>query len=61
MNMNGVSKMNLFTENQVSNNAFYFEVCMLNTLKQMGYLSEQAVKNIVDIAEEDYNATLYLL
>lgn len=53
--------MNLYTENQVSNNAFYFEICMLNTLKQMGYISEKAFKSIVEIAEEDYNATLYLL
>ena len=53
--------MNLHIDKPICNNAFYFEICMLNTLKQMGYISEKAFKSIVEIAEEDYNATLYLL
>lgn len=52
--------MNLISDKQVCNNAFYFEICILQTLKQMGYINEDALKSIVEIASEDYGATMIL-
>lgn len=52
--------MNLISDKQVCNNAFYFEICILQTLKQMGYINEDALKSIIEIASEDYRATIIL-
>lgn len=52
--------MNLVNEKQSCNNAYYFEVCILRLLSQMNYISETALKNISEIAAEDYGSTLLL-
>lgn len=43
-----------------SNSAFYYEVCMLRLLADMGYLNENDLNEIVKIASEDYKASLIL-
>lgn len=43
-----------------SNSAFYYEVCMLRLLADMGYLNENDLNGIVKIASEDYKASLIL-
>lgn len=52
--------MNLVNEKQSCNNAYYFEVCILHVLKQMGCISEKEFNGISQIAAEDYGATLLL-
>lgn len=52
--------MNLVSEKQSFNNAYYFEVCILRLLKQMGCISEKELDGISQIAAEDYKATLLL-
>lgn len=47
-------------EKEKSNNAFYYEVCMLKLLADMGYLNEKDLNGIVKIASEDYGASLIL-
>lgn len=47
-------------EKEKSNNAFYYEVCMLKLLADMGYLNEKDLTGIVKIASEDYGASLIL-
>lgn len=47
-------------EKEKSNNAFYYEVCMLKLLDDMGYLNEKDLNGIVKIASEDYQASLVL-
>lgn len=42
------------------NNAFFYEVCMLNFLVRIGCLTEKEKVGIMKIAAEDYNATLFL-
>lgn len=43
---------------EIKNNAFYHEICLLRILAEMGYLDNKAVEGILQIAAEDYNATL---
>ncbi len=43
-----------------SNSAFYYEVCMLRLLADMGYLNEKDLNGIIKIASEDYKASLVL-
>ena len=52
--------MNLISDKQVCNNAFYFEICILQTLKQMGYINEDALKSIVYISSDVYGGTIFL-
>lgn len=47
-------------EKEKSNSAFYYEVCMLRLLSDMGYLNEKDLKGIVKIASDDYGASLVL-
>ncbi len=48
------------SEKTKSNSAFYYEVCMLKLLSDMGYLNEKDLKGIVKIASDDYGASLVL-
>lgn len=50
--------MNLVNEKQSCNNAYYFEICILRLLNQMGCISEKELDDISQIAAEDYGATL---
>lgn len=50
----------IFSEKAKSNNAFYYEVCMLKLLSDMGYLNEKDLNAIIKIALEDYGASLVL-
>lgn len=50
----------IFSEKAKSNSAFYYEVCMLRLLSDMGYLNEKDLTGIVKIASEDYQASLVL-
>ncbi len=50
----------IFSEKAKSNSAFYYEVCMLRLLSDMGYLNEKDLKGIVKIASDDYGASLVL-
>lgn len=43
---------------EIKNNAFYYEICLLRILAEMGYLDNKAVDGIAKIAEEDYKATI---
>lgn len=52
--------MNLVNEKQSCNNAYYFEICILRLLNQMGCISEKELDDISQIAAEDYGATLLL-
>lgn len=52
--------MNLVNEKQSCNNAYYFEICILRLLKQMGCISEKELESISEIAAEDYGNTLLL-
>lgn len=47
-------------EKEKSNNAFYYEVCMLKLLADMEYLNGKDLTGIVKIASEDYQASLVL-
>lgn len=47
-------------EKAKSNSAFYYEVCMLRLLYNMGYLNEQDLNGIIKIASDDYGASLVL-
>lgn len=47
-------------EKTKSNNAFYYEVCMLRLLFSMGYLNEKDLNGIIKIASEDYGTSLIL-
>lgn len=47
-------------EKTKSNSAFYYEVCMLRLLYNMGYLNEKDLNGIIKIASEDYGASLIL-
>lgn len=40
--------------------SFYYEVCMLKLLSDMGYLNEKDLNAIIKIASEDYGASLVL-
>lgn len=48
------------SEKTKSNSAFYYEVCVLKLLSNMGYLNEKDLNGIVKIASEDYRASLVL-
>ncbi len=50
----------IFSEKAESNSAFYYELCMLKLLFDMGYLNEKDIKGIVKIASADYESTLVL-
>lgn len=50
----------IISEKTKSNNAFYYEVCMLKLLSDMRYLNEKDLKGIVKIASDDYGASLVL-
>lgn len=50
----------IISEKAKSNSAFYYEVCMLRLLYNMGYLNEQDLNGIIKIASEDYGASLIL-
>ena len=52
--------MNLVNENQSCNNAYYFEICILQSLCRMGYISQKDYNGIAEIAYEDYESTLLL-
>lgn len=52
--------MNLINEKQNCNNAYYFEICILQSLMNIGYISEKDYNSIAEIAAEDYEATLLL-
>lgn len=46
------------SEKTKSNSAFYYEVCMLKILSDMGYLNEKDLNGIIKIASDDYGASL---
>lgn len=50
----------IVSEKTKSNSAFYYEVCMLKLLSDMGYLNEKDLNAIIRIASEDYGASLVL-
>lgn len=50
----------IFSEKAKSNNAFYYEACMLKLLSDMGYLNEKDLNAIIKIASEDYGTSLVL-
>lgn len=50
----------IFSEKAESNSAFYYELCMLKLLSDMGYLNEKDLNAIIKIASEDYGASLVL-
>lgn len=50
----------IVSEKTKSNSAFYYEVCMLKLLSDMGYLNEKDLNAIIKIASEDYGASLVL-
>lgn len=52
--------MGCMNEVKSKNNAFYFEICILQSLVHMGYISERDYKIIAEIVAEDYEATLLL-
>lgn len=52
--------MNLVNEKHNCNNAYYFEICILQSLVHMGYINEKDYNSIAEIAAEDYEATLLL-
>ena len=52
--------MNLINEKHNCNNAYYFEICILQSLVHMGYISKKDYNIIAEIAAEDYEATLLL-
>ena len=39
----------IFSEKAKSNNAFYYEVCMLKLLSDMGYLNEKDLKHLFEL------------
>ena len=47
-------------EKQKADSAFYYEVCLLRLLGEMGYLDEKALDGIVLIAAEDYGTSFLL-
>ena len=50
----------MMAEKAKADNAFYYEICLLRLLGQMGYLDEKALCGIVKIAAEDYGSSLVL-
>ena len=48
------------SENTKSSSAFYYEVCMLKLLFDMGFLNEKELNGIVKIASDDYGSSLVL-
>lgn len=50
----------IISEKTKSNSAFYYEVCMLKILSDMGYLNEKDLNGIIKIASDDYGASLVL-
>ncbi len=52
--------MNCINDVDSKNNAFYFEFCVFQILKSMGYINEEAFESLAEIAEEDYKSTLIL-
>lgn len=52
--------MSCMNEVKSKNNAFYFEICILQSLVHMGYISEKDYNSIAEIAAEDYEANLLL-
>lgn len=47
-------------EKEKADSAFYYEVCLLRLLGEMGYLDEKALDGIVQIAAKDYGTSLLL-
>ena len=47
-------------EKAKSNSAFYYEVCMLRLLYDMGYLNKKDLNGIIKIASDDYGTSLVL-
>ena len=47
-------------EKQKADSAFYYELCLLHLLGEMGYLDEKALDGIVQLAAEDYGTSLLL-
>lgn len=47
-------------EKEKADSAFYYEVCLLRLLREMGYLDEKALDGIVQIAAKDYGTSLLL-
>ncbi len=52
--------MNYINNIESKNNAFYFEICILQALVHMGYISERDYYSIAEIAAEDYESTILL-
>lgn len=52
--------MNCINDSDSKNNAFYFEFCILQILRSMGYINGDAFESLTEIAEEDYKSTLIL-
>lgn len=50
----------IVSEKPKSNSAFYYEVCILKLLSDMGYLNEKGLNGLIKIASEDYGASLVL-
>lgn len=52
--------MNYINSDNNKNSAFYFEFCILQILRSMGYINGDAFESLAKIAEEDYKSTLIL-
>lgn len=52
--------MRNIAEKQKTDSAFYHEVCLLRLLARMGYLDDQTLRGVVEIAAEDYGSPLVL-
>lgn len=52
--------MNYINNIESKNNAFYFEICILQVLVHMGYINEKDYYSIAEIAAEDYESTILL-
>lgn len=48
------------TEKKNLDSAFYYEVCVLRILEQMGYLDHEALTSITLIAAEDYGSNIVI-
>ena len=45
---------------EIKNTSFYYEICALKRLLNMGYITHQAYEEVKKIAAEEYNSTLIL-
>ncbi len=45
---------------EIKNTSFYYEICALKRLLDMGFITQQAYEGIIKIATEEYNSTLIL-